>query len=69
MKNCNHKSRPVLSHGTQVILGVGARVLGLSFIVMLSKKQERFAKTVTIQLTHIDRVRHSAIYFYLSVAL
>ena len=50
MKRCKLKSRPVLSHGTEVLLEAGVRVLGLSFIAMLSKKQERFAKTVTNNL-------------------
>jgi hypothetical protein len=66
VKRCKLKSRPVLSHGTQVLLGAGVRVLGLSFIAMLSKEQDLFAKTVTTasaealakaeQLTHIVRV-------------
>ena len=50
MKRCKLKSRPVLSHGTEVLLEAGVRVLGLSFIAMLSKEQERFAKTVTNNL-------------------
>jgi len=50
VKRCILKSRPVLSHGTQVLLGAGVRVLGLSFIAMLSKEQEMFAKTVTNNL-------------------
>ena len=51
MKRCKLKSRPVSSHGTQVLLGAGARVLGLSFIAMLSKEQDLFAKTVTSKCT------------------
>ena len=50
MKRCKLKSRPVLSHGTQVLLGADASSLGLSFIAMLSKEQDLFAKTVTSNL-------------------
>jgi hypothetical protein len=55
VKRCKLKSRQELSHGTQVLLGAGVRVLGLSFIAMLSKEQERpdsyrGAKTVTSNL-------------------
>jgi len=44
VKRCKLKLRPVLSHGTQVLLGAGVRVLGLSFIAMLSKEQEQNQK-------------------------